>query len=102
MLVSRPGAYSPIKKTGTRTVGTTNPDRLRTQDARYDSISLSSSSQSVDSPDFRQLVASLSQQVRTYTTTGKVQELHSQVQSGEYQISATDIAARMLLLEEDV
>ena len=102
MLVSRPGAYNPIKKTGTRTVGTTYSDPVRTQDARYDSISLSGAPQSADSPNFRQLVASLSQQVRTYNTTGKVQELHAQVQSGEYQISATDIAARMLLLEEGV
>ena len=46
------------------------------------------------------MVASLSQQVRTYNTTGKIQELSRQVSSGEYQVSPREVAARMLLVEE--
>jgi len=102
MLVSRPQGYMPIQKNNNRTVGTINPDRNRISDSRFDSISLSGSGEQTDSPDFRQLVASVSQQVRTYNTTGRIQELRSQVQSGQYQISPTEIAARMLLLGEDV
>ena len=48
----------------------------------------------------QEMVASLCQQVRTNTSTGKIQELHRQVSSGEYQISPREVAARILLLEE--
>ena len=102
MLVSGPQGYRPIQKNNNRTVGTTNTDRTRLSDGRFDSISLSAAADQTSSPDFRQLVASVSQQVRTYNTTGRVQELRSQVQSGQYQISPTEIAARMLLLGEDM
>ena len=101
MLVSRTGAYSPVKKTDTRTAGTIRTDRISSPDARFDSISLSSAQQT-DNSSFLQLVSNLSQQVRTSTTTSKVQELRTQVQTGTYQISPPDIAARMLLLEEGV
>lgn len=102
MLVSRTRAYSPLQKTDTRVTGTVRTDRACSADARYDSISLSGNAQQANTPDFRQLVSSLSQQVRTYNTTNKVQELRTQVQSGTYSISPSDIAARMLLLEEGV
>lgn len=102
MLVSRTRAYSPLQKTDTRATGPVRTDRTGSADARYDSISLSGSTQQSSAPDFRQLVSSLSQQVRTYNTTSKVQELRAQVQSGAYTISPSDIAARMLLLEEGV
>ena len=101
MLVSRTRAYSPLQKTDTRAAGPVRTDRTCSADARYDSISLSGGAQPTNTPDFRQLVSSLSQQVRTYNTS-KVQELRTQVQSGTYAISPSDIAARMLLLEEGV
>jgi anti-sigma28 factor (negative regulator of flagellin synthesis) len=44
--------------------------------------------------------ASLSQQVRTTNTTGKIQELRQQVASGAYQPNAQEIARRMLLMGE--
>ena len=102
MLVSRTGAYSPLQKTDTRAAGPVRADRACSADARYDSISLSGAAQQTNSPDFRQLVSNLSQQVRTCNTTGKIQELRAQVQSGTYAISPSEIAARMLLLEEGV
>ena len=46
-------------------------------------------------------VASLSYQVRTHNTTGKIQELRQEVRSGQYQISPRETAARMLLLEAE-
>ena len=49
---------------------------------------------------FREMAASLSQQVRTYNTTGKIQELRNQVASGTYRPDARETAARMLLLPE--
>ena len=49
---------------------------------------------------FRDLVSSLSREVRTCNTTGKIQDLHRQVQTGEYAVSPREIAARMLLMEE--
>ena len=101
MLVSGPNGYMPIQTNHKCAVSASNADRLRTNDGRFDSISLSSGAEQTDSPDFRRLVASLSQQVRTYNTTGRVQELRAQVQSGTYQISPTEIAARMLLLGEE-
>ena len=44
--------------------------------------------------------AGLSQQVRTFNTTGKIQDLRQQVASGEYRPDARETAARMLLLSE--
>ena len=49
----------------------------------------------------RDAVASLSYQVRTHNTTGKIQELRQEVRSGQYQISPRETAARMLLLEAE-
>ena len=50
---------------------------------------------------FLDAVSSLSHQVRTANTTGKIQELRSQVSSGEYRVDAREVAARMLLMEVD-
>ena len=102
MLVSGPQGYIPIQKNNNRTVSTMTADRQKVGDGRFDSISLSAAAEPASSPDFRKLVASVSQQVRTYNTTGRVQELRSQVQSGQYQVSPSEIAARMLLLGEDM
>ena len=49
---------------------------------------------------FRDVAAGLSQQVRTFNTTGKIQDLRQQVASGEYRPDARETAARMLLLSE--
>jgi len=66
---------------------------------RYDHISLSDSG-AEDSRSFRDLISSLSREVRTCNTTGKIQDLHRQVSAGEYAVSPREIAARMLLMEE--
>ena len=98
MLVSRPEGFLPVSKSVRRTASA-GGSRVRPQDRQYDHITLSSSGQE-ESVGFRAMVASLSQQVRTYNTTGKIQELCRQVSSGEYQISPREVAARMLLVEE--
>lgn len=65
----------------------------------FDQITLSAGQSA--SPSFRSLAANLSQQVRTYNTTGKIQDLRNQVASGTYRPDARETAARMLLLSED-
>ena len=67
-------------------------------DNSFDQITLSAGQAA--SPSFRDLAASLSQQVRTYNTTGKIQDLRNQVASGTYRPDARETAARMLLLPE--
>ena len=71
------------------------------ESSSFDQITLSTRKSQEASPAFRDLAASLSQQVRTYNTTGKIQELRNQVASGTYRPDARETAARMLLLSED-
>lgn len=68
-------------------------------ESSFDQITLSAGQEA--SPAFRDLAASLSSQVRTFNTTGKIQELRSQVESGAYRPDARETAARMLLLAEE-
>lgn len=72
--------------------------RARAQEAKFDQITLSGGNAAA--PTFRELAAGLSQQVRTYNTTGKIQDLRDQVASGAYRPDARETAARMLLLSE--
>ena len=74
--------------------------RTAAQDGYYDHFTVSSHA-AQDRSSFREMVASLSYQVRTHNTTGKIQELRREVRSGEYQISPRETAARMLLLNEE-
>lgn len=65
----------------------------------YDSSSFSSM------PDVKKrfhmdMVSRLSQEVRTATTTGKIQELRQAVSSGTYTPDPAEIAKRMLFLTE--
>ena len=64
----------------------------------YDSFTLSTPSQ--DS-SFLSLVSRISQEVRTATTTGDIQELRRAVSAGEYAPDPMAIAGRMMLLTED-
>lgn len=77
-----------------------SPSRSASSDGRYDQFTVSGRA-AQDRSSFRELAASLSQQVRTHNTTGKIQELRRQVRSGEYQIEPRETAARMLLMMED-
>ena len=99
MLITGPEGYLPIqKKADPRPAASVGGRRIRTRDGRYDNVAVSAPQ---DGGSFRELAASLSYQVRTYNTTGKIQELHRQVSSGEYQIEPRETAARILLLMED-
>lgn len=73
--------------------------RAKGTESSFDQITLSAGQEA--SPAFRDLAASLSQQVRTFNTTGKIQELRGQVAGGTYRPDARETAARMLLLAED-
>ena len=96
MLIQGTDGYLPIQNNTARPV-LRGGRRAPAQDCRYDLISVSAPA---GERDFREAVASLSYQVRTYNTTGKIQELRRQVSQGEYQADARETAARMLLLEE--
>lgn len=84
---------------GVRSAGTRRAQGASVAESSFDQITLSGGQAA--SPAFRDLAASLSQQVRTFNTTGKIQELRSQVASGAYRPDARETAARMLLLSED-
>ena len=99
MLITGPEGYLPIQKKTVRTPATGAAARPRRIDGRYDNYTVSAGASQETS--FRDAVASLPYQVRTNTTTGKIQELRRQVSAGEYQISPREVAARMLLMEGD-
>lgn len=99
MLITGTEGYLPIQKKTMRAFPAAGAGRAHRVDGRYDSCSLSAPEGQETS--FLDAVSSLSYQVRTATTTGKIQELRSQVRSGEYQIAAREVAARMLLMEAD-
>ena len=99
MLITRQEIFSaaPIS------AGTVRPSGVRrTKEAEgsFVQIPLSARAGQEASPAFREMAASLSQQVRTYNTTGRIQELRSQVASGTYRPDARETAARMLLMME--
>lgn len=96
MLIKGTEGYRPIqKKTVARPAASAGGRRVQARDGCYDNVAVSASR---DGSSFREMAASLSYQVRTHNTTGKIQELRRQVQSGEYQIEPRETAARMLLL----
>ena len=97
MLITGPEGFSPIQKKTARPAASPGPGRRQVQDGYYDQYTASAPSGS----SFRDAVASLSYQVRTHNTTGKIQELRQEVRSGQYQISPRETAARMLLLEAE-
>ena len=99
MLVTRRERFTtaPIASPGVVRSSGTRP--AKGTEGSFDQITLSGGQAA--SPTFRALAASLSQQVRTYNTTGKVQDLRGQVMSGQYRPDARETAARMLLLAED-
>ena len=91
--------YLPIQNKAAQPAGASAPSRRAAGKARYDCYSLSAPA---EQGSFRELTAALAQQVRAHNTTGKIQELRSQVRSGQYSVEPRETAARMLLLSEEV
>lgn len=87
---------APISAGGIRPAG---PRSIRSAEGQFDQITLSAPAGQA-APTFRELAASLSHQVRTFNTTGRIQDLRRQVASGEYRPDARETAARMLLMTE--
>ena len=85
---------------GVRSAGARRPQGAAAAESSFDQITLSARAGQETSTAFRDLAAALSHQVRTYNTTGRVQELRRQVMDGEYRPDARETAARMLLLTE--
>ena len=84
---------------GVRSAGARRPQGAAAAESSFDQGEYAVCEE--ESGSFRELAARLSQQVRTANTTGKIQDLRSQVASGEYRPDARETAARMLLLSED-
>lgn len=99
MLVTRRDRFSTVPVASHGAVRSSGTRRAKGAESSFDQITLTSGQAA--GPAFRDLAASLSQQVRTFNTTGKIQDLHNQVASGGYRPDARETAARMLLLSED-
>ena len=98
MLITGTEGCLPIQKNTTpRPAALSGGRKMQARGSRYDNVAVSAPQ---DGSSFRELAASLSYQVRTHNTTGKIQELRRAVSSGEYDASARETAARMLLMEE--
>lgn len=100
MLIRRSERVPSAPITAAGTVRSSRTGRTQTAEGQFDQINLSAPVGQEFAPTFREMAASLSQQVRTLNTTGKIQELHRQVSSGEYRPDARETAARMLLMME--
>ena len=98
MIITGTEGYLPIQQKTAQPAGTAGAARRAARSGRYDHYTLSAPA---EQGGFRELAASLAQQVRTHNTTGKIQELRSQVQSGQYSIEPRETAARMLFLTEE-
>ena len=84
--------YSTLSHGSTTTNTTVNPC--------YDSSSFSTAPSSTSRFQM-DMVSRISQEVRTSTTTGRVQELRQAVSSHTYQPDAAEIAKRLLFLAEE-
>jgi len=99
MIITGTEGCLPIQKKTAQPAGLASASRRTPRGSRqFDRYSLSAPA---EQGSFRELAATLAQQVRTHNTTGKIQELHSQVRSGQYSIEPRETAARMLLLAEE-
>ena len=99
MIIKGTEGYLPIQNRTAQGVGMTAASRRVSRGgSRYDRYTLSAPA---EQGSFRELAASLAQQVRAHNTTGKIQELRSQVRSGQYSIEPRETAARMLFLTEE-
>lgn len=101
MLITGPEGFSPIQKKTALRWGAPGAGTVRQPDGRYDKFASSAPIGQEERRSFLDAVSSLSNQVRTANTTGKIQELRRQVSSGEYRVDAREVAARMLLMEEE-
>lgn len=98
MIITGTEGYLPIQNTTAQHLSASGAPRSAAQGGRYDCYSLSAPA---EQSSFRELAASLAQQVRAHNTTGKIQELRSQIRAGEYSIEPREVAARMLFLTEE-
>ena len=98
MIITGTEGCLPIQNKTAQAAGPAAALRRTSRCGHYDHYSHSASA---EQGSFRELAASLAYQVRTHNTTGKIQELRSQVRSGQYSIEPRETAARMLLLAEE-
>ena len=94
------GAISSVGRTKTYYTAQKRGGNLpHVSESNYDSVAISAPA---GRRSFQmEMVGRLSQEVRTATTTGDIQELRRQVSSGEYTPDPMAIARRMLFMVEE-
>ena len=98
MIIQGTEGYLPIQNKTAQLAGVSGAPRRAPRSGRYAHYTLSAPA---GQGNFRELTASLAQQVRAHNTTGKIQELRNQVRAGQYSIEPRETAARMLFLAEE-
>ena len=81
MLIKGTEGCLPLPNSAVRLSAAAGSRRTSLQNSRYDHLTLSTPAEQ-EKRSFQEAVASLSSQVRTTNTTGKIQELRRQVSSG--------------------
>ena len=101
MLIIGTEGISPIQKKTTLPRAAAGAERARRPDGRYDPFAPAAPLNQRQPPSSPRAGPGPSHQARTATPTRQIQELRSQVSSGEYRVDAREVAARMLLMEVD-
>ncbi len=98
MKIPGTGNYTKLTETAwTRPAPTHTAASQKSASQRFDSIMLSTAE--TRRTDFqRELESRLTQEVRCATSSGEVQRLREQIQSGSYRVDAMEIARKMLLV----
>lgn len=96
IFLSGTGTPPPVQKVWPRAAETDTLAQSKPVEGSFDRFA--GSGELSDARSFHmELVSRISQEVRTATTTGNIQELRRQVQQGTYEVNADEIAAKMLL-----
>ena len=90
--VGRPKTYFPVSKRGTA-------QKASPEHNKFDSAVISATA--AKNAYQMSVVGRLSQEVRTSTTTGDIQELHRAVAAGEYHPDPMSIARSILFMSEE-
>lgn len=101
MMVTNNPSIPPIHPASKSAAGAQgNVNQARTQSS-FDSF-LQTTKLSEQDQLQKKLVSRISQEVRTAVTTGEIQALRGQIRNQTYELDPSGIAARILLMGEDV
>jgi len=84
-----------ISRPAERAVSGKTAGAARAAEPKFDTVTIAT-----EDSFQKQLQSKISQEIRTATTTGTISSLREQVQKGEYQVDAQNIARRLLFVWE--